>query len=70
MNGPCGGMIGGKCEVGNYTIDCAWYLIWKRLKELDLLERFTKFRPPQKFSESMGAPREFKYSREMEAAIK
>lgn len=67
MNGPCGGMIGGKCEVGNYTKDCAWYLIWARLKDRGLLENFTKFRPARKFSESMGAPREFKYSESVEA---
>lgn len=34
MNGPCGGMANGKCEVGNYSKDCAWVLIYKRLKEL------------------------------------
>ncbi|MFQ6123892.1 MAG: methylenetetrahydrofolate reductase C-terminal domain-containing protein [Candidatus Heimdallarchaeota archaeon] len=70
MNGPCGGVIDGKCEVGNYTKDCAWFLIWKRLKELGQLERFTKIRPPRNFSQSMGAPREFKYSGSTEAAMK
>ena len=60
MNGPCGGVIGGKCEVGNYTKDCAWYLMWKRLKEMGQIERYTTFRAPRKFSQSMGAPREFK----------
>ncbi|MFC1512704.1 methylenetetrahydrofolate reductase C-terminal domain-containing protein [bacterium] len=29
MNGPCGGMVNGKCEV-NTENDCIWYLIYKR----------------------------------------
>lgn len=47
MNGPCGGMLDGKCEVGNYETDCAWYLIYKRLKERGRLDLFTKFRQPR-----------------------
>lgn len=34
LNGPCGGMANGKCEVGDYSKDCVWVLIYKRLKEL------------------------------------
>lgn len=45
LNGPCGGQVKGKCEVGNYTHDCGWVLIWKRLKERDQLHLFKKFRP-------------------------
>ena len=47
LNGPCGGQVEGKCEVGEYEDDCAWVLIWKKLKEQDRLEEFTKFRPPR-----------------------
>jgi hypothetical protein len=46
-NGPCGGQAKGKCEVGNYTRDCAWVLIWKSLKEKGMLDSFAKFRAPE-----------------------
>jgi hypothetical protein len=39
LNGPCGGSGKGKCEV-NPDIDCAWQLIWDRLKALGMLERY------------------------------
>ncbi|MDO8056030.1 MAG: methylenetetrahydrofolate reductase C-terminal domain-containing protein, partial [Candidatus Hermodarchaeota archaeon] len=38
MNGPCGGMLDGKCEVGNYENECAWNLIYERLKEREQLD--------------------------------
>ena len=50
LNGPCGGTVKGKCEVGEYKEDCAWTLIYERLKEQDRMELFTKFRPPRDFS--------------------
>lgn len=46
MNGPCGGMIDGKCEVGGYVRDCAWFLIWKRLKKFGRMDLFRKIRGP------------------------
>ncbi len=49
MNGPCGGVIDGKCEVGGYVRDCAWFLIWKRLKEFGRMDLFRKTRPPAQF---------------------
>ena len=52
MNGPCGGVVDGKCEAGNYTNDCAWILIYNRLKELGKLELFEKFRLPKDFTVS------------------
>ncbi|MFX1273709.1 MAG: methylenetetrahydrofolate reductase C-terminal domain-containing protein [Promethearchaeota archaeon] len=52
MNGPCGGMVRGKCEVGNYERDCGWILIYERLKELKKLDLFTKLRAPIDWSES------------------
>ncbi|MFX1480583.1 MAG: methylenetetrahydrofolate reductase C-terminal domain-containing protein [Promethearchaeota archaeon] len=52
MNGPCGGMVRGKCEVGNYEKDCGWVLIFNRLKELGRLDLFTKLREPVDWSES------------------
>ncbi len=50
LNGPCGGTVDGKCEVGEYTEDCAWTLIYNRLKEQDRMDLFTKFRPPRDYS--------------------
>ena len=50
LNGPCGGQVEGKCEVGEYTNDCAWVLIYDRLKEQDRLDLFMKFRPPRDYS--------------------
>ncbi len=38
LNGPCGGSTKGKCEI-DATIDCAWQLIWDRLKALGLEKR-------------------------------
>jgi ferredoxin len=32
LNGPCGGMEEGKCET-NRELDCAWHLIFERLKK-------------------------------------
>ena len=52
MNGPCGGMVRGKCEVGNYEKDCGWVLIFNRLKELGRLDLYTKLRDPVDWSES------------------
>ena len=52
MNGPCGGMVKGKCEVGNYEEDCGWVLIYERLKLLGQLENFSKLRKPRDWSET------------------
>ncbi|MDP8252994.1 MAG: methylenetetrahydrofolate reductase C-terminal domain-containing protein [Candidatus Kaelpia aquatica] len=46
LNGPCGGMEAGKCELDKER-DCIWVSIYRRLKEkgkLDLFERFYKAR--------------------------
>lgn len=39
LNGPCGGTSNGKCEIGPDT-DCAWMLIWERLKALGMESRY------------------------------
>ncbi len=52
MNGPCGGMVDGKCEVGNYERDCGWILIFNRLKAIGRLDLFTKLREARDWSES------------------
>lgn len=50
LNGPCGGQVEGKCEVGDYKNDCAWILIYDSLKEKDMLDLYTIFRPPRDHS--------------------
>lgn len=39
LNGPCGGMHDGKCEIDPER-DCAWVKIYDRLEELGQLETF------------------------------
>jgi hypothetical protein len=48
LNGPCGGVYAGKCEVDR-TNDCAWILIYKRLKELGQLEKNKSIKPAKDF---------------------
>jgi hypothetical protein len=47
INGPCGGMLEGKCEVGDYKHDCAWFLIYERLQKVGQLDLFRKYREPR-----------------------
>lgn len=49
LNGPCGGVDGGKCEVDKDT-DCAWVLIHERLEGLGRLDRFAETLPPKEFT--------------------
>jgi len=37
LNGPCGGAVGGMCEV-NREMDCVWALIYERLKRIHRLD--------------------------------
>ena len=46
LNGPCGGVKNGKCEVGGYTRPCAWIAIYEKLKALNQLDLFKRYRPP------------------------
>jgi len=39
LNGPCGGTSNGKCEIDS-DVDCAWTLIWDRLKALGMEDRY------------------------------
>jgi len=48
LNGPCGGSNEGKCEVDPEK-DCAWILIYERLKALDRLDLMLKYQPPRDF---------------------
>lgn len=56
-NGPCGGTVKGKCEVGGYTKPCAWIDIYNRLKSMNRLDLYERFHPPRDFQKSQW-PRE------------
>jgi len=58
LNGPCGGMYDGKCEVGGYKRECAWVLIYKRLKDLGMLDLFKSYKPPRDNSKLNVEPRD------------
>ncbi|UCE95289.1 MAG: methylenetetrahydrofolate reductase C-terminal domain-containing protein [Candidatus Bathyarchaeota archaeon] len=67
LNGPCGGQANGRCEVGGWKNDCAWILIFNRLKERNRLDLFTKFRLPKDYRVSRH-PRELSFKAENEEA--
>jgi hypothetical protein len=48
VNGPCGGTNNGKCEVDKEK-DCAWTLIYERLKEQNRLDLMRKYKEPRNF---------------------
>jgi ferredoxin len=51
VNGPCGGTNNGKCEVDKEK-DCAWTLIYERLKAQNRLDLMRKYQPPHNFQAS------------------
>ena len=55
LNGPCGGSKNGKCEQ-EPEHDCAWILIYERLKKLGKLDKIRDFVPPKDYSK-MKRPR-------------
>jgi len=57
FNGPCGGSQDGQCEV-NAEIECAWQLIYDRLKALGELSRLEEVMLERDWSTSRdGGPR-------------
>ncbi len=46
LNGPCSGSREDRCEV-NPQRQCAWQLIYKRLKEIGQLDRLKEIKPPK-----------------------
>ncbi len=57
MNGPCGGTDRGKCEISQ-DVDCGWFLIVERMKQLGKLESLVEIQPPRDWSSSFhGGPR-------------
>jgi ferredoxin len=60
LNGPCGGVNNGKCEI-NKELDCAWHLIVERLEALGRLDDYEKLFPLKDWSKDRaGGPRTFK----------
>jgi len=49
LNGPCGGVVNGKCEV-NIQNECAWIRIYTRLKKQGRLEVLKRITPPKDYS--------------------
>ncbi len=57
LNGPCGGSSRGKCEVSP-DIDCAWQLIYDKLKAQGRLHLLMEITPPKDWRASRdGGPR-------------
>jgi ferredoxin len=56
LNGPCGGVNKGKCEVDKER-DCAWVLIYNELKRQNRLENLKEIQPPKDYSK-MNKPRQ------------
>ena len=52
LNGPCGGARKGKCEV-SAARDCAWEVIYRRLRQQGRLDLLKKRRPLRDFSASV-----------------
>jgi ferredoxin len=57
FNGPCGGSQGGKCEI-NPEVDCAWQLVYDRLKARGQVEILEEIVAPKSWKTSLsGGPR-------------
>ena len=57
FNGPCGGSATGKCEIDD-NIDCAWQLIYDRMKRINQLDRLLELEDIRDWSSSRdGGPR-------------
>jgi ferredoxin len=54
INGACGGTDKGMCEVSN-EMDCAWFLIYERLKKAGRLDELRKLRDPKDWRTDRGA---------------
>jgi len=52
LNGPCGGMDKGKCEVDKEK-DCVWVLIYKEMEKNNKLYNFQKTKPPKDHSKNI-----------------
>lgn len=48
LNGPCGGSHNGKCEVDPER-DCAWSMIYEKLKKYNKLDNFKEYWEPKSY---------------------
>ncbi|MGD9817671.1 MAG: methylenetetrahydrofolate reductase C-terminal domain-containing protein [Desulfomonilaceae bacterium] len=55
LNGPCGGAQNGKCEV-DHERDCAWIMIYERMKALGEVNKLKEYNAPKDYSK-MNKPR-------------
>jgi len=53
LNGPCGGMNKGKCEVDSDN-DCVWVAIYNRMKETGRLDKLKESQAPKDYSTARG----------------
>ena len=57
LNGPCGGSAKGHCEISD-QVDCAWQLIYDKLKAAGRLDLITKIQKPKNWQSGRdGGPR-------------
>jgi ferredoxin len=59
VNGPCGGTNNGKCEIDPEK-DCAWTLIYNRLKDLGRLDLMRTYQKPRNH-QGEPSPGKFKF---------
>ena len=58
LNGPCGGSTEGKCEIDPENVDCAWQLIFDRMKRLGRLDELVENQPMKDWNKGRdGGPR-------------
>ena len=65
VNGACGGAKNGKCEVSPDN-DCAWVLIYERLKALGQLDNMKEVKAPKDYSKQLN-PRRHEVGKKAEA---
>ncbi|CAH2212412.1 methylenetetrahydrofolate reductase C-terminal domain-containing protein [Tepidibacter aestuarii] len=66
LNGACGGAKDGKCEV-NPENECAWIMIYEKLKELDQLDNLTAIKPAKDYKKCAN-PRHINLKKKEELA--
>ncbi|MCT4509178.1 MAG: methylenetetrahydrofolate reductase C-terminal domain-containing protein [Tepidibacter sp.] len=66
LNGACGGAKDGKCEV-NPENECAWIMIYERLKELNQLDNLTAIKPAKDYKKCAN-PRHINLKKKQELA--
>lgn len=66
INGACGGAKNGKCEVSHEN-ECAWVMIYERLKDIDQLENMVAIRPMKDYSKQNN-PRQLNLKKKQEAS--